>query len=717
MKELSASSISEKLNISSSYLYTLKNKGIISVKKNKFGKYIWDENVMKEVKCHLYKSQKDTKEPIKNDKPEITKINNRRYLGNKYKLLKFIRNIIDTECGDFNTFADIFSGTGAVASAFIDKKLITNDIMYSNYICHKAWFSNESFNKAKIVELIYEYNTKSIEEENYMTENFSDTFFSKKNCMIIGHVREDIESKFTQGLINERERALLITSLLYAMDKVANTCGHYDAYRKSNIDERKIELRVPEPNSELNIKNEVYNEDANELVKKITADVVYIDPPYNSRQYSDAYHLLENIATWAKPEVHGIARKMDRSNIKSKYCTVEATKSFEQLIDDIDAKYIVLSYNNMSEKGNDRSNAKIKDIDIMRILERKGNVKVFSSEYKPFTAGKSNVENNEERIFLCKCYNKDFKYIQSPLNYTGGKYKLLPQILGNIPNSIDNFIDIFSGGCNVGINVECNHVLFNDSNEKVIGLFNLMQRIEKKEIFSRIENIIEKYKLSNTYENSYAYYSCNSSSGLGNYNKKGYTELREDLNNSIVDDEYYIKLFVLIVYSFNNHIRFNNNSEFNLPVGKRDFNSKMRMKLSKFIDEVQKEKYTFVNGDFSSLDISMLNANSLVYVDPPYLITCAPYNEQGGWSVHDEKRLYLFLDDLNARGVKFILSNVLENKGNVNMMLQEWIQKNKSNYRVIELKHTYSNSSYNSKNKDAKTKEIIVLNYDASEVF
>jgi len=160
---------------------------------------------------------------------------------------------------------------------------------------------------------------------------------------------------------------------------------------------------VPLVNNENNPKNRCYNEDANELVKRISADLIYVDPPYNSRQYCDTYHLLENVALWKKPEVFGVARKMNRSAMKSCYCTQSAAEVFEQLVLNIKAKYILLSYNNMSNKGNIRSNAKITDDDIIRILSSKGEVKVFSENYKAFTTGKSSIEDNKERLFLCKC--------------------------------------------------------------------------------------------------------------------------------------------------------------------------------------------------------------------------------------------------------------------------------------------------------------------------
>ena len=332
-------------------------------------------------------------------------INNRRYLGNKYKLLPFIKRVVNTECKEIESVADIFAGTGAVSSAFAeDKVIITNDLMYGNYICNYAWFSSQPYNSQVVIDYVVKYNQLENLEDNYMSENFGNTYFSIEDCLRIGFIREDIENNFKSGKINKRERAILITSLLYAMDKIANTCGHYDAYRKNVKFEKSLELFVPLAKVQNNENNLCFNMDANDLVKNIYADLVYIDPPYNSRQYCDAYHLLENVALWQKPEVHGVARKMDRKNMKSQYCTKNATLVFERLINDIKAKYILFSYNNMETKGNERSNAKIADSDIMRILNNKGKVKVFEEDYKAFTTGKTDIKGNKERLFLCECY-------------------------------------------------------------------------------------------------------------------------------------------------------------------------------------------------------------------------------------------------------------------------------------------------------------------------
>lgn len=707
----SATQMAKKLDISRSYLYYLKDNGAVEMEVDENGKTLWTDTVYRRLWEYIRKNHVHEEKKPERTLYKTTKINNRRYLGNKYKLLPFITDVVEKNCENINTVADIFAGTGAVASAFTDKKLITNDIMYSNYICHVAWFGAESYSEEKVIKLIMEYNSLETEEDNYMSENFADTYFSLEDCRKIGYIRQDIEDKFERGEINERERALLITSLLYAMDKIANTCGHYDAYRKGAAFEKHLELSVPQPDDHINENNVCYNVDTNELVKEIEADLVYIDPPYNSRQYCDAYHLLENVARWDKPQVFGVAKKMDRTALKSDYCTQKAAAAFENLIDSVRAKYILLSYNNMAEKGNDRSNAKISDEDIMRILQKKGKVRVFSSDYKAFSAGKSEIKEHQERLFLCVCDTWEKPIIPSALNYTGGKYKLLPQMLPYFPKDADKVVDLFCGGCNVGINLNCNKVKFNDSNVYLMGLLDAFRRIPKHEIFNRIFLMIDQYQLSLVCENGYAYYGCESGTGLGSYNKEGYNRLRTDFNKKgKKDDEYYLMLYLLIVYSFNNQLRFNKKGEFNLPVGKRDFNRKMQAKLADFLDRIKVSDYSFTNTDFREISLEDYTDKSFFYVDPPYLITCASYNEQAGWTDSDETDLLSYLEQLDRRGIRFALSNVLESKGKKNTILYSWIEKHNNKFRVIHLNYDYSNSNYHTR-RDGVTKEVLVVNY------
>lgn len=715
MKTLSASQIAQELNISRSYLYKIIKEKSINVEKTKDGHFQWDNSIFEQLKLNLKNNEERTVNYIdgllKEKGLSQVKINNRRYLGNKFSLGHFIRSVIDNNCQQINIVADIFGGTGAVSDLFKDKMLITNDLLFSNYICHYAWFFSEEYDVEKIIFYIDKFNQIKTDENNYMRENFSDTFFSADVCSKIGFIREEIEALKEKNIINKKEYAILITSLLYGMDKIANTVGHYDAYRKTKEFKKELILPVILPEKNLNKNNQCYNKNANDLIREIECDLLYLDPPYNSRQYSDAYHLLENVAKWDKPKVFGIARKMDRSLLKSDYCLNNATQAFEDLIHKAKAKYILLSYNNMANKGNSRSNAKIEDEEIIRILSKKGEVSIFEQEYKTFSTGKSNIENNSERLFLCKVYpeTKSKLEIASPLNYIGGKFKLLNQIIPLFPES-SHFLDVFAGGCNVGINVSSSKITFNDNNKLLVELLEHIKLTETEVLLKNIENIIEKYRLSRTDLYGYAYYHSDSSKGLAQYNKTGFLQLRNAFNQQIrlrkVD---FNLLYVLIVYSFNNQIRFNKNNEFNLPVGKRDFNAKMRNKLRLFSEAIKHKDVNFSSLDFRTINLEELEKDTFIYCDPPYLITTAGYNENGAWTEQDENDLLDFLIKANQLEFKFALSNVLLAKGKENKILKIWVEKN--GFTIHFLDKNYANSNYQRKEKDSLSQEVLITNY------
>lgn len=301
--------------------------------------------------------------------------------------------------------------------------------------------------------------------------------------------------------------------------------------------------------------------------------------------------------------------------------------------------------------------------------------------------------------------------IQSPLNYTGGKYKLLPQILPLFPEKIGTFVDLFCGGCNVGINVKANSYIYNDSCTPLINLYTVMQRLDSEEFINRVEEVIAGYHLSDVKTKGYKYYGCNSSAGLSSHNREQYLKLRGAVNQAeVYNDDYYIKLYVLIIYAFNNQIRFNRNGEFNLPPGKRDFNQRMYHKLQSFLKLIHTQEAVFLNLSFEELNLENLTQEDFVYADPPYLITCASYNERGGWTEQDERNLLGVLDALSERKVRFALSNVIESKGRRNEILGEWIQ-NRPNYRMLKLDYTYSNASYQRQKREVKTQEILIVNY------
>ncbi|MDR1033932.1 MAG: DNA adenine methylase [Bifidobacteriaceae bacterium] len=327
-------------------------------------------------------------------------IQNRRYLGNKNALLSFIQSVVTEKCADYTSFCDIFSGTGVVGNHFNtpNVKIISNDILKSNYVSLSTFLESVDLELRRISHLIDGLNKLPMMPCNYFAEHFSNTFFTEVNASKIGTIRDGIDCLG----VPETEKNALITSLLYAADKVANTCGHYDAFVKHLDKEQVIRLLAPKVKAQCNQNNEVYNEDANLLIKKINCDVLYLDPPYNSRQYSDAYHLLENLVTWKKPEVFGKAKKMDRTHIKSKYCMNSAPQAFADLIAYADCKHILLSYNNTGDSKGGRSNARITDEQIFETLNKRGKVQVFEQEYRAFTTGKSSKDGNVERLFYCK---------------------------------------------------------------------------------------------------------------------------------------------------------------------------------------------------------------------------------------------------------------------------------------------------------------------------
>lgn len=702
--------VEKNFNITRQTLHNWINEGLLPAPKKDFRNwYIWSNEDISNIQNIIeIKTAENNNTHIDNS---FLKIENRRYLGSKLKMLDFINEVVENNISNIKTVADIFGGTGVVADLFRKKgkKIIINDILHSNVINYYTWFGNENIDYNKVISIITELNNLTPTSDNYVSMNFGGKYFSYENAKKIGAIREQIDSYD----VNEREKSFLLTSLLYAMDKVANTVGHYDAYRKKMDTLNPIHLKVPE--YIINKDNEIYCEDANQLVKRIKADLVYIDTPYNSRQYGDTYHLLENIVDWKKSELTGVALKMvDRTHIKSKYSTSKASEAFEDLINNIQAKYILVSYNNMAKKGSGRSNAKISNEEIISILEKKGTVKIFETPFKVFTTGKTNIENHKEILYLCEISNNatnktKSKPVQSAINYTGGKFKLVPQLLPLFPKKIRNFYDVFAGGANITINIEAEKYFINDINKKVIELYEFFDKSEVDDILNNIEKIISEYSLSNTKIYGYEFYNTNSTIGLKEVNKKSYIELRKRYNAGIFDKSIEPLIFyILIVFGFNNQIRFNSDGFFNMPTGKRDFNKKMALKLEKFINELHRRKIQYSSLDFKSfLNQQKFKDNDFVYLDPPYLLSTAAYNESGGWTEKDESDLLNCLDELNTKGVKFALSNVLIHKGNENKILSEWAK----NYKIHELDFNYNNSNYQSKAKENNTLEVLITNY------
>lgn len=284
-------------------------------------------------------------------------------------------------------------------------------------------------------------------------------------------------------------------------------------------------------------------------------------------------------------------------------------------------------------------------------------------------------------------------YIKSPMNYTGGKYKLLPQILPFFPTEINTFVDLFTGGGNIAVNVNANKIIANDFEPHIIGIYKTFQKYEIEELIKTIEVAIQAF-------------------GLTIENADNFNNFRAYYNKHIEDGYSFIMpimLYVLICYSFNHQFRFNSKGEFNMPFGKNrsQWNNTMKKNLINFHKAITEKNIIFTNKDFNELKIDKLSSNDFVYCDPPYLITCATYNEKDGWNENCERKLLELLDKLNSQSVKFALSNVLFSKGKTNDILIEWSKK----YNVHHLDYTYQNCNYHTKDKESKPDEVLITNY------
>ncbi|AEV95939.1 Dam family site-specific DNA-(adenine-N6)-methyltransferase [Pediococcus claussenii] len=643
-----------------------------------------------------------------------------RFIGSKAHLLKEIDNLLTPHLsGNEVSFVDLFAGSNIVAEYFKNKFAVTtNDLMKFSQALSLggiALNTTPSFNKLKKIGIndplkylqlvdISDYNGGFVTREYSPAGSEKRMYFQIKNAKRIDFIRNTIDRWKRDNIIGQDEFDYLLGVLLRAIPYVSNITGTYGAFLK-HWDKRTynpLELTATKI-IDNNSVNTSYSMDSMQLVKKISGDILYIDTPYNNRQYAPNYHVLETIARNDNPELHGITGQRDYVELKSDFAVKrKALPAMKQLLQNLQFSHVIVSYSTdgiipEKELTNMIEQVAVKgSVEVHRIQYRKYKSKVVSPDDSLFELlyyfqpknhlNKASREKNVKNV--TKASPSSLGYIKSPLNYIGGKYKLLPQIEPLFPKQVDTFVDLFSGAGNVGINSEAKTIYFNDINNRINDMFRYFQNKNSETLLNLIQKRIDEYKLSKT-------------------NEKGFLKFRKQYNSNPNP----LDLYVLVAYSFNYQFRFNNKLQYNNPFGRNrsHFSDRMAENLRNFVNKLNHADAHFTDEYFSDFDFSKLTKKSFVYADPPYLITTGSYNDGNrgfvNWTEKQEKELYDVLDGLNSSGIRFALSNVIEHKGRTNTLLKKW----STQYNIHDLQYGYQNSSHNTVSLGSR--EVLITNY------
>ncbi len=619
-----------------------------------------------------------------------------RYLGSKDRLLPIIQSLL-YEKGLLNPsfrFFDAFCGTGSVANSLKNVfNVIINDSMRWSVLYAKGriigkscTFKNLGFNPFQ-----YFSEHQDIEKgffyNNYSPGGSDRMYFIAENAGRIDYIRSTIEQWKLNGRISDNEFAYLIYCLIEGISSVSNTAGVYGAFLKhwDPRSQNKIQFTPISENLfddvDPEYQIETHNSRIEDIISQINCDILYIDPPYTQNQYGTQYHILETLVLNDNPTISKITGSRPVSPMKSLWSKdIHSHVLFDYVVATTNAKYVILSYNNDGFLSKEFIEA---------ILKRYGKVdtyKCIEINYKKYNNSKCREREGhcEYLFFIEKKSNKDVIF-ESPLNYSGSKAKMVPNIKSLLPTNIETFVDVFGGGFNVGINVGANKVIYNDINPYVVGLIHSFYENDPAKYFKAINKLIKEYDLAPN-------------------NKEGYLRMRDKYNSIRKADRPAIMLYALILFGFQQQIRFNSEHSFNIPCGSRRFNDNIIAKFISFSRIIKSMNIDFLNSSFSDLKY-LIEKNTFFYLDPPYRETTATYNDgkRGfeGWSVAHEKELCKFMDIINLADAKFMFSYILQSKDFHNYEVENWAIS--QGYNIIPVNETQGR--YNDR------KEVLITNY------
>jgi adenine-specific DNA-methyltransferase len=625
-----------------------------------------------------------------------------RFIGNKELIISEIRELL-IQKGLINkkrtlfeevsnnrlTFFDAFCGTGAVADSLKDSfNIVINDklnwcVIYTRgRVCGKdCCFKNLGFDPFEF----FNSNNKTVKGffyKNYSPASSKRMYFTPENAGRIDYFRTTIEKWKQQNLITENEYAHLLACLIESVSVVSNTAGVYGAFLKhwDSRATKKIEFKRVSYNPSSRNEAVFLNGNIEDVVSEIDCDILYLDPPYTQNQYGTQYHLLETLVLYDNPSISTVTGSRSTTPMRSDWSKeYKAHIHFDKVLARTKAKYILFSYSQdgfMSKSFIEAS------------LKRYGKPETYLCKkisYRKYTNFKSREKNDHfEYLFFVEKKNEAEVVYESPLNYIGSKAKMISHIKQSLPKNFTTFVDACGGGFNVGININADKIIYNDINHFVTNLVSSFRTNDTYQYILYLKRIIKMF-------------------GLEAKNAKSYLKVREYYNSLPLEKRDPRLLYAVILYGFNQQIRFNGNHEFNNPVGMRWFNDKVLEKMISFSRVIKEKNIIFESKDYREL-FCEFDENTFIYLDPPYMLTNGSYNDgkRGfhGWDKRTEKQLFNFATKLNDDGKSFMISYVLEHKGQFNGHFDSWIKNGEHN--LIHVEPILGNNR----------KEILITNYN-----
>lgn len=616
-----------------------------------------------------------------------------RYLGSKESLTEpIIQLLSDKGLLRRNlVFFDAFCGMGSVSDALktVYEHIILNDSLKcsSTFALGRLYANECTFNRLGFDPFEY-LNDRQDSRQDFIYHNYSPggsnrMYFSSENAGRIDYFRYQIEEWKNNELLTEQEYIYLMACLMESVSDVSNTAGVYGAFLKHWDSRAKKPIMFSRIDAKEGVcpKVDYHNEKIENIIGNVDCDILYLDPPYTQNQYGTQYHLLETLILNDNPSISKVTGSRPTGPMRSDWSKMyHAHILFDKIVAETHASHVILSYNNDGFMSKEFIESTLKRYGV------EGSLECITIDYKKYNNTKcQGAEGHQEYLFYVEKKPIEDVIVESPLNYTGSKSKMVDIIKQHLPaQPINTLVDAFGGGFNVGINIPSNETIYNDINPFVEGLIKSFST-DVYSYLMYVSRLINKYKLSPN-------------------NKEGYLKLRRKYNETPIKRRDPRMLYTLILYGFQQQIRFNTRYEFNNPAGSRWFNECLLSKFITFARCSREKNVEYCNQSFDKL-IDRITPQTLVYADPPYRSTLGVYNDgkRGfeGWTIKHERNLCLFLDKIHERRSFFMLSYVLRVDDFYNEEVANWAANN--NYNIIDIE--VPQGRYNNR------REVLITNY------